>query len=167
MSEPESSAEDCTDVSRTDSAECARLLALLINKELGSPNKTNSAPTVGVERSPARAVLVARAREVFSERKRRSAYFSPIMFGEAGWDLLLALYMLDFAGVQQTTRNLVRRIEEPLTSALRWVNYLEKERLIARRRSPSDQRAVILEITDKARERLDQYFSSAPTRPAG
>jgi DNA-binding MarR family transcriptional regulator len=154
---------DDHDFSAADAREFSRLLELLVKTELrsGEISRQGAVARHGHE-AGRRAPMVAKARAVFFERKRRSQYFSPVMFGEAGWDLLLALYIADFAGTQQTIGNLVSSIGEPPTSALRWVDYLEKERLISRRPSPRDRRAVIVEITDKARSKLDDYFAALP-----
>jgi DNA-binding MarR family transcriptional regulator len=58
-------------------------------------------------------------------------------------------------------------IDEPLTSALRWINYLEKERLISREPHPRDRRAVLIAITEKGRQKLDDYFSTLPIALSG
>jgi DNA-binding MarR family transcriptional regulator len=82
------------------------------------------------------------------------------MFGETPWDMLLALYVTDFAGGHQSIGQLVSWIGAPHTTALRWIDYLEKERLISRESDPRNRRIVIIEITDKGRQKLDDYFST-------
>jgi hypothetical protein len=170
MSEHENPAECQSESSSLDAPEFAQLLRTLIENELPFLDKKfvpKAIPLGGAQKTDTRAVLVAKARALFSERKRRAQYFSPIMFGETGWDLLLGLYITDFVGGQQTTGSLVSWIDEPLTSALRWINYLEKERLISREPHPRDRRAVLIAITEKGRQKLDDYFSTLPIALSG
>jgi len=84
------------------------------------------------------------------------------MFGEPAWDLLLCLYIMD--GRRVTFGKLVNMIGEPMTTAVRWLDYLEKEHLIARRPDPSDRRMVCIELLDRGRDILDSYFASSPDK---
>jgi DNA-binding MarR family transcriptional regulator len=146
-------------LSASDAREVARLLELLLKKDF-RPSADNSLLGHSSQEAQERSLLVAKARAVFSERKRRSQYFSPVMFGEPGWDMLLALYITDFAGGRLSTGKLINWIGEPHTTALRWIDYLEKERLISREPDPRDRRTVLVDITEKARKKLDDYFAS-------
>ena len=107
-----------------------------------------------------RSVLVERARQTYVSRARRSQIFKSAMFGEAAWDMLLALYVTDQSGARHTVSGLLALAGVPPTTALRWLTFLErKEQLVARRPMPTDKRVYIIELTDKAREMLDAYFS--------
>jgi DNA-binding MarR family transcriptional regulator len=162
MSVQPSPIEDRTELSAADAREIARLLGLLLKKEL-PPSEQNILLNKGPDEQPQppedRAILVAKARVVFSERKRRADYFKPVIFGEPAWDMLLALYITDFAGGQQSIGKLVNWIGAPQTTALRWINYLEKEHMVSRGTHPRDRRTVIVDITAVGRRKLDQYFS--------
>jgi DNA-binding MarR family transcriptional regulator len=81
------------------------------------------------------------------------------MFGEAAWDMLLALYVTEMSGARHTVSGLVDLSGVPPTTALRWLDFLEQEQLVARRPNPLDGRVFFIEITEKAREALDAYFS--------
>ena len=104
----------------------------------------------------------SRRRGVMSERKRRARFFSKVMLGEAAWDMLLALYVTDFSGGRQTITKLVNWVDAPRTTANRWIDYLERERLIERTPHPHDRRFVFVNLTEKARSVLDEYFSTLP-----
>jgi DNA-binding MarR family transcriptional regulator len=112
-----------------------------------------------------RANLVEKARAVFNERKRRSHFFSRIMFGEPGWDVLLALYLTDFAGGRQTIGRVADWIGKPQTTTIRWIEYLEKEKLVVRSKNPRDSREIHLTLTPKAVQLLDSYFDSLSFGP--
>ncbi|MFL6725213.1 MAG: winged helix DNA-binding protein [Sphingomicrobium sp.] len=163
------SGESSVELSTADAHEIARLLRLLL-KNAPPPSeqgviihKAHAAPR---NEADGRNELVAKAQALFSERKRRSQHFNPVMFGEPAWDMLLALYISDVTGGRMSVGRLVSWIGEPQTTALRWINYLEKERLISRASDPRDRRAVTIEITDKARQKLDEYFAALPLTPA-
>lgn len=103
--------------------------------------------------------LVERARRTFSGRQRRSQNFSSAMFGEPAWDMLLALYVTEQSGPRYKIVNLLAQSGASATTGLRWLDYLEKERLVTRKPNPTDRRTSFIELTEKARNGLDAYFS--------
>ena len=107
-----------------------------------------------------RSILAERARKAYVSRARRSQIFNAAMFGEAAWDMLLALYATDLSGARHTVSGLVSLSGVPPTTALRWLEFLEaKEELVCRRPNPLDARVGWIALTDKGRELLDAYFS--------
>jgi DNA-binding MarR family transcriptional regulator len=155
--------EDQIVISASDAREIARLLKLL---EASVTNRVNDncAQETHLQASsfdqPSRAKLIAKAKAVFVERNRRTEYLSRAMFGEPAWDMLICLYILN--GARVTFGKLVNMIGEPMTTAVRWIDYLEKEHLVARRADPNDRRLVCIELLDRGREILDSYFNSFP-----
>jgi len=111
--------------------------------------------------------LVSKARLVFEERKRRGEFLSRAMLGEPAWDMLLGLYI--DRDRRLSVGWLVTMVGVPQTTALRWIDYLEKEHLVAKRQDPDDRRVVYIELLDRGREALDSYFTSSPAelRPNG
>src|SRR5437870_3890460 len=77
-----------------EARELARLVRLLLHNQ----------PSLEQE---GRAGLDEKARVIFNERRRRADFFPRHLFDEPGWDMLLALYLTDFAGGRQTTSRLV------------------------------------------------------------
>lgn len=113
-----------------------------------------------------RAILVERARQTFVNRARRYRNFNGVMFGEAAWDMLLTLYATEHSRARHTITGVVNLSGVSMTTALRWLDFLEtKEQLVTRRPSPTDRRVFLIELTDKARDALDAYFSG--TAPEG
>lgn len=151
------------ELSSADAEEIARLLGLLLKREVRPSDL--SALRFGRREAPGRAELIEMASALLSEGRRRSEQFNPVMFGEPAWEMLLVLYVSDFEGRPQTIGKLVSSIGVPQTTALRWIDYLEKERLISRETHPRDRRTVVIEITEKAREKLDRYFSTVGLAP--
>jgi hypothetical protein len=146
-------------LSKNDVQAARRLLQLL----LGEEDQANRPLLIDPLTKPAdditRSAMVARAREEFGNRRRRVAVFGPSMFGEAAWDMLLALYILDVAGQRQTIGNLMRLAGTPTTTAKRWLDFLMSHDLVKRDFHPTDRRTSFISLTAKAREKLDLYYS--------
>ncbi len=113
-----------------------------------------------------RKTLAEHARLTFAKRSLRSDFFNKDMFGEAAWDMLLALYVAEQSGTRHTVSGLASLSGVATTTALRWLDFLQTEELVARRSSPIDRRVFYIELTDKAREGLDAYFSATMTPAA-
>src|SRR5690348_2195422 len=95
-------------LSRTDIRAARRLLRLLLGLESTSAADIEfDTKTVPAE-DTSRAALVGRAREDLANRRRRLELFDCNMFGEAAWDMLLSLYILDVSGQRQTLGSLVK-----------------------------------------------------------
>ena len=139
----------------------AHLLHLLVGAEEDRGREITTLVRGNVHRisDHERSALVERARQIYVNRSRRSLVFKSAMFGEAAWDMLLALYVTDQSGARHTVSGLVSLAGVPPTTALRWLDFLEKEQLVGRRPKPSDGRVSLIELTDKARDLLDTYFS--------
>lgn len=84
------------------------------------------------------------------------------MFGEPGWDILLILYTEEDES-RPTISRLATAAGSPMTTGLRWLDHLESQQWICRRPHPTDGRVDFVELTDKARNALDSYFSEALT----
>jgi len=148
--------QDAVELSAADAQEIARLLGLLLRRQVVPSDL--SALGFGHQKPSGRSELIEMAGMLLSESRRRSEHLNPVMFGEPAWEMLLVLYISDFEGCSETIGKLVRSIGVPQTTALRWIDYLEKERLITREAHPRDRRTVVIEITEKGREKLDAYF---------
>ena len=110
--------------------------------------------------SPDRKSLAENARLTFANRSVRSEFFNKDMFGEAAWDMLLALYVAEQSGSRYTVSGLASLSGVATTTALRWLDFLQTEELVARQSSTIDKRVFYIELTDKGREGLDAYFSA-------
>lgn len=100
------------------------------------------------------------AREQF-QRSLRRKLFDEHLFGEPGWDILLALFVIDNVERRLSIGDLTAVTLIPLTTSLRWLAYLEEQDLISRSMAPHDQRMVLIELTDKGRRAMETYFLHA------
>jgi DNA-binding MarR family transcriptional regulator len=162
----ESKSDKALPVTITLSEQDRRAATHLLNVLVGEADDRGRELTTLAKRGPQgisneeRAVLAERARQTYVNRARRSQILNSAMFGEAAWDMLLALYVTDLSGARHTVTGLINLSGVPQTTALRWLDFLDsKEQLVSRRPSPKDGRVFLIELTDKARGLLDAYFS--------
>jgi DNA-binding MarR family transcriptional regulator len=160
MYQQETQADENTVIlSRKDMLAAQRLLRLLLNAERQSSDfltmEPNDAPLLNADRDQ----LVGRARVDFSNRRRRTLFFGSSMFGEAAWDMLLALYILERSGQRQTLGSLMHFSGAPVTTAKRWLDYLVDHNFVHRHPHPTDKRTAFVSLTPTSREKLDMYYS--------
>lgn len=156
-------AERTVTLSRRDLSAARRLFNLLFTDDRAARG-FEAPPTVPIETAAERGTLVARARDEFDNRRRRVGVFGQSMFGEAAWDMLLALYILDESGQRQTVGGLMQFAGSPTSTAKRWLDYLAAHDLVRREPHPTDRRTDFVSLTDKAREKLDLYLSGTRER---
>ena len=161
---PPAAGETTIALSRRDIEEAKRLLRLLSGEPVAGepPDPLESGPSGRApEAGPSdRAVLGALARKVFIARHARHRFFGKAMFGEPAWDMLLTLYITETAGPRQTVGKISEMSGAPASSAARWLQYLEKERLIIREPHATDRRVIYVELTTKGRETVEGYLAS-------
>jgi DNA-binding MarR family transcriptional regulator len=114
----------------------------------------------GERGSSAQLELLALARATLRARRIRNQHLPSSMFGEPGWEMLLWLYIVDNSGARQTVSRLCKASGAPATTAMRWIDYLEKQKYVTRGESPTDRRIVYLDLTASGREAVESYFAS-------
>jgi DNA-binding MarR family transcriptional regulator len=137
-------------LSPRDRKDAARLLGMLV----GEGNADSQRPFL----DPIRL-----AEAILEDRRRRAELFNPAMFGEPAWELLLTLFVMDRDGPRLTIGRLAQAAGAKLTTALRWLDYLEDQKLIRREEHPGDARTSFVQLTDKARQALRLYLSGTLT----
>ena len=72
--------------------------------------------------------------------------------------MLLELYINKDFGTRHSVGRLCDLSGAPPTTALRWLDYLEKETLVAREPHPTDRRTEFVEITEKGCTAMARYL---------
>ena len=108
--------------------------------------------SVGVSAEYVNAVLAA--------RRRRRHFFDPQLFADPAWDILLEVYANEMAQTRISVSKLCYAAGVPATTALRWVNKLEKDGLLRRKDDPFDSRRSWIELTDAGSGAMRAYFES-------
>lgn len=93
---------------------------------------------------------VALARKFYQLRRRRSAYFDPMLFAEPAWDMLLDLYIAHSERRKVAVLTACLGAAAPQTTAIRWMRVLEMNGLILRETDSNDARRIYVRLTDPA-----------------
>ena len=147
----------------TLSSDEAALAHSLLAKLLAGSEGKESAPSDPVAQTVMAAAeedVLSLARAVYQSRKRRADHFGQSLFSEPAWDMLLVLFIYGNRGDQVSVTKLAEFSNSPLTTAIRWLDYLESQRLIVRTQSPRDRRKYYVELSEKGRRLLTDYFRS-------
>jgi DNA-binding MarR family transcriptional regulator len=99
--------------------------------------------------SMAAADLTRIARMVLNVRAKRRRLLNPSLFSEPAWDILLELFAAEGEGRRLSVSSVGLIADIPVTTALRWINVLEKEALVTREDDPLDRRRSFLNITEE------------------
>jgi Fic family protein len=108
--------------------------------------------------SPSHQKLLARARAIFSHRRKRIEIFGKGMFGEPGFEMLLLLYIAQSAN-RYTAGQLGQLSGASRSTASRWIDYLERQEWIEKMPHPNDLRLAFVKLTAKGIERIELYLS--------
>jgi DNA-binding MarR family transcriptional regulator len=95
-------------------------------------------------------------------RAARASHFRADLFADPAWDMLLELYAAALTQRKLSVSRLGERSGVPMTTALRWINTLEKEGLIQRSLDRLDGRRVFLTLSDKGERAMSAYFGDLP-----
>ncbi|NJC05455.1 DNA-binding MarR family transcriptional regulator [Sphingomonas kaistensis] len=140
------------------SAEETALARSILSKLVTSIVSLSADPAAAVRREQSAVEL---ARSVHHARRRRSEHFGPVLFSEPAWDMLLVLFIY---GNRNEERLSVTRLAEygdaQLTTAIRWLDYLESQRLIVRQQCEVDRRKYFVELSERGRTMMVSYFES-------
>lgn len=107
---------------------------------------------------PGERALVQLARKILAGRMLRSQLFPTGMFCEPAWDMLLSLYSQPSGG-RRTVSNLAESSGAPISTAIRWIRYLEEQELVVREPLGVELAGETVHLTDKAYRLLQFYLA--------
>lgn len=138
----------------------AQLLSQMDNArqsvELPARDLTHAAPPVLAADFGDRRV---RVRKILKLRSKRQSIFGAKLFAEPAWDILLQLYESHLSERRESVSAISCASQVPLTTALRWLNLLERGDWIVRRADPLDGRRVFVSISPKGAIAMDRFFA--------
>ena len=108
--------------------------------------------------SPSFDQLVGFAAALSSARWQRSQFLNSSLFGEPGWDMLLALFCAEGKGQRLTVSDLCVASESPQTTALRWLDRLKQLDFVERHPSRADGRIVYVILKPAAHKAIEAYL---------
>jgi hypothetical protein len=98
------------------------------------------------------------AKMEYARRRSRQRCFPNDIFGEPAWDMMLDLFIAHGEGKLVSVSSLCLASAVPPTTALRWINILEREAILARDPDSNDGRRVHLSLTTEATAGMIKYF---------
>lgn len=104
--------------------------------------------------------LVVLAEEELRRRRVRSRHFPKCYFSEGAWAMLLDLFVCQHRGRKVSTISACLASEVPETTALRWLEALEKDGFVKREAAGSDRRVKYVTLTDSGHEAVRTVIQS-------
>jgi DNA-binding MarR family transcriptional regulator len=99
-------------------------------------------------------------RSEIQARAARTRFFEASLFSDPAWDILLELFCAEQEGRRVSISAAGLAAEIPLTTALRWINALEREGLAERMGDPTDARRTFLSLTETGLRAMTLYFQN-------
>ena len=139
--------------------------------KIASPSRVNMPPHLRIidqlglvrARLPAnQSVTEKDVRALLRHRRNRDRYFPGALFADPAWDILLELYAAELGQQKIAISCLGVKAGVPMTTALRWINILEKSGLIERRQDPLDGRRYFVSLSCQGLEAMTAYFETVP-----
>jgi DNA-binding MarR family transcriptional regulator len=100
------------------------------------------------------------ARAEMKARLRRGLFFKESLFSDPAWDILIDLFIAEAEGTRRAVSAVGLTANIPSTTALRWINVLEREGLIEREDDVRDGRRVFISLTDQGISAMTEYFKA-------
>ena len=104
------------------------------------------------------AELVQLARRISHWRRRRDTMLAPIIFADPEWDILLDLYAQSGFGRRISMSSLCIAAAVPATTALRCINAMVDQGVLAKSRDANDARRVLVELTDETKAKMRSWL---------
>ena len=116
------------------------------------------------DRSPSIPPDPQRIRHLISIRRLRERFFSPELFADPAWDILLDLAASRLEHRSVSVSSLCIAAAVPPTTALRWIRLMTEQQLLERRADPADARRMFVDLSDGAFDQLCGWFALVDAR---
>ncbi|CAM3112942.1 hypothetical protein SPAN111604_04295 [Sphingomonas antarctica] len=113
-----------------------------------------------------RAITATEVRVVIRLRRMREKFFSPELFADPAWDMLLDLAAARIERVRVAVSSLCIAAAVPPTTALRWIKAMTDRGLLRRVADPHDARRIFIQLSDEAAIAMEKYLLAARTTMA-
>ena len=113
-----------------------------------------AAASAPADHAIAEAELIQLARRISHWRRKRDAMFEPVIFADPEWDILLDLFAEGGFGRRVSMSSLCIAASVPTTTAVRCINLMIEQGVLAKSRDANDARRVLIELTEETRARM-------------
>jgi DNA-binding MarR family transcriptional regulator len=111
--------------------------------------------------------LVQLARRISQWRRKRDMLFDPVIFADPEWDILLDLFAEGGFGRRVSMSSLCIAAAVPTTTAVRCINAMIDQGVLAKSRDSSDARRVLIELSDETRTKMRNWLMQVARGQAG
>lgn len=109
---------------------------------------------------PASAGTIRFVREIMRLREQGARLFPECHFSDPQWDILFDLYATEISQQRTCISSACAGANVPMTTGLRHIEMMVKQRTIVRYPDPRDGRRVFVRLSDDARERMDTLVAN-------
>lgn len=99
-------------------------------------------------------------RAAIRARRLRDQHFTPELFADPAWDMLLDLYAARLERKRVSVSSLCIAAAVPPTTALRWIGTLHDAGLFEREADPGDRRRAHIMLSSRAADAMRGYFAA-------
>ena len=96
--------------------------------------------------------------KIIDARRKRISLFSPNLFADPAWDMMLELFHAHLEGRRLATSELAHKANVPVTTSLRWIDKLETDGWVSREPDPHDLRRVFADISQRGLETMRAWL---------
>lgn len=100
-------------------------------------------------------------RATIRARRLRDQFFTPELFADPAWDMLLDLYAARLERGRVSVSSLCIAASVPPTTALRWIGTMHDAGLFEREADPGDRRRAHITLSTRAADAMRGYFAAA------
>ena len=100
------------------------------------------------------ADLVRLARTISHWRRKRDAMFDSLIFADPEWDILLDLFAQSGFDRRVSMSSLCIAASVPTTTAMRCINAMVEQGVLAKSRDEVDARRVLIELAEETRAKM-------------
>jgi DNA-binding MarR family transcriptional regulator len=100
------------------------------------------------------ADLVQLARTISHWRRKRDAMFDSVIFADPEWDILLDLFAQSGFDRRVSMSSLCIAASVPTTTAMRCINAMLEQGVLAKSRDAADARRVLIELSEETRAKM-------------
>ena len=113
------------------------------------------------------ADLVKLARRISQLRRKRDMLFEPVIFADPEWDILLDLFAESGSGRRVSMSSLCIAAAVPTTTAVRCINAMIDQGVLAKSRDQADARRVLIELTGETRMKMRNWLTQVARGQTG
>jgi DNA-binding MarR family transcriptional regulator len=113
------------------------------------------------------ADLVRLARRISQLRRKRDTLFEPVIFADPEWDILLDLFAESGSGRRVSMSSLCIAAAVPTTTAVRCINAMIDQSVLAKSRDQADARRVLIELTPETRAKMRDWLTQVARGQTG